>query len=161
VETGIPDNEQGFAMIIREMDAADGTTFVSSRRIGRLACCSNGRPYVVPVHYVYRDGSIFSFTMPGQKLEFMRANPRVCLQVDDITHKDHWTSVIIEGIFREFSTDKDKQQAWTILREHNDWWVNGGQQVDHAQQEQPDADRKPVFFAISIDVVSGRAASAS
>jgi nitroimidazol reductase NimA-like FMN-containing flavoprotein (pyridoxamine 5'-phosphate oxidase superfamily) len=144
-------------MNIQTMDATDCMTLIHSRRTGRLGCCKDNRPYVVPVHYVCSGALIFSFSMPGQKLDFMRSNPNVCFQVDHIERNDKWKCVVIEGIFHEFSSAEDKQHAWEILQEHNNWWEVGAQLVDRAE---PDVDRRPTFFSVSMDVITGRQAIA-
>ncbi len=142
-------------MHIQIMNEADCMTFIRGERTGRLACCNKDRPYVVPVHYVCSGNSIYSFSMPGQKLVFMRLNPNVCLEVENIQGSDKWRCAVIEGIFQEFTAPEDKQDAWNILREYNDWWEIGGQFVEHAGHEEHS---KPAFFSVSMDVVSGRTA---
>ena len=55
-------------------------------RVGyaHLACCRDNRPYVVPVHYAYDDGTIFIFTTEGKKFEIIRENPNVELLLSDL-----------------------------------------------------------------------------
>lgn len=48
---------------------------------GRLACALDNQPYVVPVAFAYEPGSIYVFSTAGKKIEWMRQNPKVCLQV--------------------------------------------------------------------------------
>jgi nitroimidazol reductase NimA-like FMN-containing flavoprotein (pyridoxamine 5'-phosphate oxidase superfamily) len=142
-------------MNIQKMNDGDCMTLIRSQRTGRLGCCKDGRPYVVPVHYVCADALVFSFSMPGRKLDFMRSNPNVCFEVENIEQSDKWKCAVIEGIFHEFTTEEDKQRAWEVLQEHNDWWEVGGQTVQHGEH---DGDRKPIFFSISMDIVTGREA---
>jgi nitroimidazol reductase NimA-like FMN-containing flavoprotein (pyridoxamine 5'-phosphate oxidase superfamily) len=142
-------------MNIEKMDDAACIALIQGERIGRLGCCRDGRPYVVPVHYVCSGALIFSFTMPGQKLDFMRDNPNVCLQVESIERSDKWKCVLVQGIFREFTFEADQQEAWKVLQQHNDWCEVGGQLVQHGEH---DSDRKPIFFSITMDVTTGREA---
>jgi nitroimidazol reductase NimA-like FMN-containing flavoprotein (pyridoxamine 5'-phosphate oxidase superfamily) len=142
-------------MNITIMDDAACTSLIQGERIGRLGCCKDGRAYVVPIHYVSAGSMIYSFTMPGQKLDFMRGNPNVCLQIDKIERSEEWKCVLVEGVFRESTMEADQQEVWKLLEQHNDWWEIGSQLVKHGENE---ALRKPVYFSISMDVVTGRQA---
>ncbi|MHC2483215.1 nitroimidazol reductase NimA-like FMN-containing flavoprotein (pyridoxamine 5'-phosphate oxidase superfamily) [Rhizobium leguminosarum] len=41
-------------------------------RFGHLACCKNGQPCVVPIYFAYAEGAIYSFSMAGRKVDWMR-----------------------------------------------------------------------------------------
>ena len=82
------------------------------QHLGRLGCCLNGEPYVVPVNYMFEGDSIYIHSMPGRKIEVLRANPRVCLQVDEIKNTYDWRSVIASGRFVEI---KDKAERTRLL----------------------------------------------
>jgi uncharacterized protein len=49
-----------------------------------LGCCRDSKPYVIPVNYFFDDEVVYIHSMPGRKIEIMRANPHVCLQVDEL-----------------------------------------------------------------------------
>ncbi|MHB1006985.1 MAG: pyridoxamine 5'-phosphate oxidase family protein [Chloroflexota bacterium] len=59
---------------------------------GRLATARDGRPYVVPVSFVYHNEKVYFHSSPnGRKMEEIVANPNVCLQADDevtLIHRD-------------------------------------------------------------------------
>ena len=43
---------------------------------------SDGAPYSVPIHFVFLDGAIYFHGLPaGQKLDNLKADPRVCFSV--------------------------------------------------------------------------------
>lgn len=141
-------------MIVREMREADCYDVVNKQFIARLACCANDQPYVVPVQYVASGGLIYSFSMPGRKIDNMRDNPKVCLQVDELQDQRHWKSVIIEGRYHELFTADDRQQAWEILQQRSDWWEPGALKPTPANAI---VGRSPhLFYTISIDRMSGR-----
>jgi len=77
--------------------------------MGHLGCIDGGEPYVVPINYLLDEGSIYSHSLPGRKIDAMRANPRVCLQVDQIDDDFHWRSAIAYGDFQEMSGSKDRR----------------------------------------------------
>lgn len=49
----------------------------------RMGLCDEGKPYVVPMNYGYRDGSVFLHSATeGRKIEILRRNPNVCLEFE-------------------------------------------------------------------------------
>jgi nitroimidazol reductase NimA-like FMN-containing flavoprotein (pyridoxamine 5'-phosphate oxidase superfamily) len=91
--------------VLREDEARE---VLSAGRIGRLGCIGNGEPYVVPINYVFDDESIYSHSLPGKKIELLRAHPRACLQVDEIQDDFEWRSVIAYGNFEEVRVQSDR-----------------------------------------------------
>src|SRR5579863_5990062 len=90
-------------MVIREMSTEACLRVLARARLARLACARENQPYVVPVYLVYHEasGCLYGFTTPGQKVEWMRANPLVCVEVDEIAAYDQWVSVIALGRYEE------------------------------------------------------------
>ena len=72
-----------------------------------LGCHAGGETYVVPVSYVFEENDkedfVYGYTIEGKKVEMMRENPEVCLQVESIETKAHWQSVILWGTYEELS----------------------------------------------------------
>lgn len=93
----------------RMLDETEARNFIAAGKIGRLGCVDNGEPYVVPVNYVFEDMSIYSHSMPGRKIEALRAHPRACLQVDEIRDDFNWRSVIAFGNFEEIRVPSDRR----------------------------------------------------
>ena len=87
----------------------EARALLSAAKVGRLGCVDNGEPYVVPINYVFEDGSVYSHSLPGRKIEALRANPRACLQVDDIEDDFEWRSVIAYGNFEEIRVPSDRR----------------------------------------------------
>jgi len=117
-------------MLIREMNRRECIDLVASGHVARLACAHDTQPYVVPIYFAFADHCLYSFSMPGRKIEWMRANPSVCVQMDD-THEHHgWRSVVIDGLYEELpDTDQWRSSmihAWSLLSRHANWWEPGG-----------------------------------
>lgn len=74
---------------------------IKEGKVGRLGCIDQNEPYVVPINYLLDEGSIYSHSLPGRKIDAMRAHPRVCIQVDRIDDDFHWRSAIAFGNFEE------------------------------------------------------------
>ena len=83
---------------------------LESQVIGRIGCHSDGETYVVPVNYVYKNNAIYAHSGNGKKIKMMRANPKVCFQVDQIKDTFRWKSAILWGGFVEL-TGEERQQA--------------------------------------------------
>jgi len=90
-------------MVIRVMSREECLRVLAGARLARLACARENQPYVVPVYLAYHEasGCLYGFTTPGQKVEWMRANPLVCVEVDEVAAYDQWVSVIAFGRYEE------------------------------------------------------------
>ena len=84
-------------------------------RIGRLACIADNEPYVVPVNYLFDGESVLIHSLPGRKISAMRANPRVCLQVDEIEDDLGWKSVLAFGSYEEITAPEERGRAMNSL----------------------------------------------
>ncbi len=101
--------------MMRALLEKDARELLSTCRVGRLGCVDNGEPYVVPINYVFEDGSVYSHSLPGRKIEVLRANPRACLQVDEIENDFVWRSVIAYGNFEEIRVPSDRRSILSKL----------------------------------------------
>ena len=84
--------------------------------VGRIGCHADGRTYVVPVTYAYRDGAVYGHTGKGLKVEMMRQNPHVCFEVDHMVDMTNWQSVIAWGDFEELH-GQEAERAMVYLME--------------------------------------------
>jgi len=142
-------------MWIRTLDMDECVEVLEANRLGRLACAHDDQPYLVPFHYAYADGHLYAFSQPGKKVEWMRANPKVAVLVEDQAEGREWRSVIVEGRFEELPDrighKREREYARTLLSRHADWWEPG------AHKPVPEQARMGyVFFRISADRLSGR-----
>src|SRR5262245_7438898 len=102
-------------MNIGKLKETDALAILREGILGRLGCIAAGWPYVVPVNYYFDGKDIYIHTLPGKKLDAMRANPRVCLQVDEIEDPYNWGSVIAYGTFEEVSNEETQENILTKL----------------------------------------------
>ncbi len=149
-------------MIVKEMTSKDCADVLSRGHIAHLACAKDSRPYVVPIQYAFDPRNLYSFSMPGQKIDWLRANPQACVQVDEIKGDDEWRSVVVEGRYEEFPDDaqwhNERIRAWSLLEKRANWWEPGVLKPGLAV-----AGKKaiaPIFFTIRIESLSGRQSSA-
>ena len=102
-------------MSISKLGDRDSLAILREGTLGRLGCIAADWPYVVPVNYFFDGRDIYIHTLPGKKLDALRANSRVCLQVDDIKDSYNWRSVIVYGTFEEVSNEETRENVLTKL----------------------------------------------
>ena len=141
-------------MIVQEMREADCFSLVRRQFIARLATCANDLPYVVPVQYGLADGMIFSFSMPGLKVDNMRKNPNVCLQMEEMQDSRQWRSVVVAGKFLELHSDDERQHAWEVLQRRKGWWEPGALKPEKSAMAVGTSPH--LFYKVSIDRITGR-----
>jgi nitroimidazol reductase NimA-like FMN-containing flavoprotein (pyridoxamine 5'-phosphate oxidase superfamily) len=123
--------------------------------IGRLACSLNDQPYVVPVAFSYEDNCIYIFSTVGKKIKWMRQNPKVSLQVDEIGSRSNWYSVIVTGIYVELQEPQytaQREHAMEQLAQYSNWWRTP---LAERREQTSDLSVEPVFFRIDIGSMSG------
>jgi nitroimidazol reductase NimA-like FMN-containing flavoprotein (pyridoxamine 5'-phosphate oxidase superfamily) len=143
-------------MIVEEMSELDCLAMLERTETAYLACARDNQPYVVPVRVDFEGGFVYAYSMEGQKIEFMRQNPLVCLLINDVTSRRQWRSVIVYGRYEELPNRWDYQDARRIaqrlFQRHAMWWEPASAPLPaHAPQA-------PVVFRIHVDRVSGRRA---
>lgn len=147
-------------MVIHELSPVECLQVLARARHGRLACARDGQPYVVPFFY-YLDAPgycLFSFSTLGQKIEWMRSNPKVCVEVDDIVDQFNWTTVLVFGRYDEVgdaSHDRDsRRRAHELFRQRSVWWLPGV-----GKSTAGDEHHTPIVYRIQIDKLTGRRAA--
>jgi len=89
-----------------------------SHRIGRIGCHADDITYIVPITYAYDGTYIYGHTEEGMKIDMMRKNPKVCLEVDAMENMSNWRSVIAWGEFEELIKPEDREKGMKILWDH-------------------------------------------
>ena len=103
--------------MLRQLSENETRKLLASGRVGRLGCIVDGSPYVVLVSYILRDDRIYIHSPEGRKIEALRANPRACLQIDDIRDQYQWRSAIAFGNYHEISDSDERDRALSELIE--------------------------------------------
>jgi len=76
--------------------------------IGRIGYHSQEKTYITPISYSYDGENIYCISKEGKKLEIMRANPRVCFEIDTIVNSCNWESVLLWGTFVELKAEEEE-----------------------------------------------------
>lgn len=148
-------------MFIHDMTEGECRHALKHANVGRIGCARDNQPYVVPIYFAYADDHLYAISTIGQKIHWMRANPLVCVEVDNITSHEEWTSVVVFGHYEELPDLPEykhaREEALALLQRRSAWWwepacVCG----DH--QERPHS-CTPVSYRIHIDRISGHHAT--
>jgi uncharacterized protein len=89
----------------------------------------------------------------------MRANPKVCVQTDEIQNQSEWLSVIVYGDYEELPEPQytaERKHAISLLSGRFHWWLNA---LGERQMREAEGSIEPLFFRIRIRSVSGLRAS--
>ena len=147
-------------LLIREMSREATLDLLARTRLGRLACAQGSQPYIVPFYFVYKNNSLYSFSVVGQKINWMRTNPLVCVEVDEVVSPQEWLSLVIFGRYEELPDTLEYQTeraaAYNLMRERAVWW-----EPAYAKTIVHGANRslQPVFYRIDISEITGHRAS--
>jgi len=77
--------------------------------VAHLGMIEADRPYVTPMSFVMSGERILFRTMAGRKLEALRKNPTVCIEVSNLDEETgDWVSVIVRGTAVEVDEDDVK-----------------------------------------------------
>ena len=139
-------------MLIQDMPSEMCIDLLKRCNIGHLACVKDLQPYVVPISFIYSANFIYSFSTVGQKVEWMRANPLVCLEIDEVVSHQNWRSVVIFGKYKELTDQADRTAAHDLLAESASWWEPGYAKTVIEGKTRP---LVPIYFRISIDKMTG------
>jgi nitroimidazol reductase NimA-like FMN-containing flavoprotein (pyridoxamine 5'-phosphate oxidase superfamily) len=101
--------------MIKTLSQDQSLELLRKERIGRLGCVADEGPYVVPVNYVFDGECAYLHSLPGYKIQAMRARPRVCLQVDEIGDELSWKSVLAFGTYEEITNQHERTEALNYL----------------------------------------------
>jgi uncharacterized protein len=176
-------------MHIRELTREECDQVLARKHLAHLGCAHENQPYVVPVYLVHDQpkgcgASLYGFTTPGQKVDWMRENPLVCVEYSEVYAPDQWVSVVVFGRYQELPepasehetapphcpecresgseariSEDEHHRAWRILQSRAVYWEPGftvavGRPHYHAGQT-----IRPTFYRINVDRVTGHEAA--
>jgi nitroimidazol reductase NimA-like FMN-containing flavoprotein (pyridoxamine 5'-phosphate oxidase superfamily) len=146
-------------MLIHEMTDSECEALLARATLARLACSRDGQPYIVPIQFSFDAGRrcLYAFSTVGQKIEWMRENPKVCVEVEDVADKDRWATVLVFGRYDEIGDSADeaetRRRAWERFQKRPEWWFPAAAKLRSREHH------AMVIYRILIDRVSGRRAA--
>jgi len=179
-------------MVIRELSREECLALLAESRLSRLACVHDDQPYIVPAYLAYDaeahgEPSLYGVTTRGTKVEWMRSNPRVCVEVDHVLDFDQWVSVVVLGRYEELvdapreevdispayeqqqalrrhsaaddpGNNPERHRAFQILQSHAMWWEPAWSAWRSRGARSSGESLDPVYYRICIESVSGHRA---
>ena len=143
-------------MIVNEMTNQECHEFLKQINLGRLGCARGSQPYVVPIYFVSDDKNLYCFSTLGQKIEWMRTNPLVCVEVDEVVDQFQWRSVVVLGKYEELSDvpscARAREYALKLLQKRVMWWQPAYVATEHGGSSDG---LTPIFYRIRINQVTG------
>jgi Predicted flavin-nucleotide-binding protein len=144
-------------MVVHEMTEQECRAMLAGTNVARLACARDNQPYIVPIHVDLDGEFLYSYATKGLKIEWMRQNPLVCLEIDELSPQTDWASLVVFGRYEELPHLPEYEDLWRIaqrlFQRHPMWWQPAS--VPLAGHEL----RTPIVFRIRIDRVTGRRGS--
>ncbi|MDH3492746.1 MAG: pyridoxamine 5'-phosphate oxidase family protein [Acidobacteriota bacterium] len=123
---------------------------------GRIACSQNDQPYIVPFEFVSDNKkNLYGFASVGQKIEWMRKNPLVCVEIEERDEYNDQTTLVIFGRYEELPDtpefESQRIYAHELLSRRPMWW----QSVYVSEDFGDEIKEMPVFFRIIVDRITG------
>lgn len=147
-------------MFIHEMTIDECRSALQKASVGRLACARDGQPYAVPISFAFDGTYLYGFTTLGQKIEWMRSNPLVCLEVDEVIGHNEWMSIIVFGRYEELPDRPEYEhariRAHAVLQKRAMWWEPAYISQEH--RDQPHS-LIPIFYRIHVNKITGHRAT--
>jgi uncharacterized protein len=147
-------------VVVQQLTVEQCEDLLARTNLGRLACARADQPYIVPVFFYFdrEKRSMYSFSTLGQKIEWMRNNPKVCIEVEEIVSQFNWKTVVAFGKYEEIGQSAEESDArrriYEILQRRPRWWLPGAAKSSAGHEH-----AVPVVYRILIERVSGRHAS--
>ena len=90
------------------LDQKASKSILKNEYLGHLSYIYQNRPFVVPITYYYdaERNVIICYSAEGHKMNAMRKNNEVALNIVDVDHLTKWKSVMVHGKFEQlFGSD--------------------------------------------------------
>ena len=145
-------------MQIHELNAQECAEILSRVHLGRLGCSRFDQPYIIPIYFSFdaARNCLYALSTVGQKVDWMRENPKVCVEVEDIDDKNHWTTVVVLGRYQELGAGPEhadaRRRAERLLQERRESWFPAAAKVGGRERH------AMVVYGIEVDRMTGRRA---
>ncbi|EMQ96330.1 MAG: flavin mononucleotide-binding protein [Xanthomarina sp.] len=96
--------------MITTLETKECHFILENNYIGHLGYIFQNKPFVVPITYYFdaKENQIICYSGEGHKIQSMRKNNQVSLQVAEIASVNNWKSVLAHGTFQLFFGNEAK-----------------------------------------------------
>jgi len=150
--------------MIKSLENIKNIQLLADNYIGHLAFISKNWPYVIPITYYYntKENYIIGYSGEGHKIDAMRKNSSVSLEVSEIDSVNKWKSVLVLGNYEELSGIDAKYRlhefAVGVKKIMTDKEQKKPQFVSDFSSKISD-EGHPIVFQININDISGKTRS--
>ena len=147
-------------MLVHELTVPQCREVLGRANLGRLACARDNQPYIVPIFFSVdpEENCLYSFSVVGRKIEWMRENPKVCIEIEEIADKFHWTTVLVTGRYLELRDQQHEspvvERVRGLFQQRPEWWLPAAAKLAGGEEHE-----QLVFYRIRIDALTGRRAA--
>ncbi len=147
--------------MITSLNTKEKNFILSTNYLGNLGYIYKNEPYVVPITYFYDEtqNNIVCYSGNGHKINALRKNNAISLCVTDIDSVNEWTSVLVQGTYKEHEGSEAKAllhefslgvKDLILKKEHRS--------LDFINQFSSKIykDDTPVVFTIKIEEITGK-----
>ena len=147
--------------MIQDLKTKEGKQLLGDNYIGHLSYIAGEWPYSLPITYYYNSAKnmVISYAAEGHKIEAMRKNPNVSLEVNEIDSVSHWRSVLVHGKFEElegldarYYLHEFAEGVKSLLRRKEDTFANSIEEFSSKM----DSEKLPVVYRIVIDEMTAK-----
>ena len=102
--------------MLSELSEETALKILGKNKLARLGCVlESGEPYIVPINYFLESDAIYCHSFEGLKISALRANPKACVEVDEIENLLEWKSVVAFGEFEEITDIAERRRIIKIF----------------------------------------------
>jgi uncharacterized protein len=146
-------------MQVHELDRDECLEILGRIPIGHLACARDGQPYIVPIHFSFdaEHSCLYAISPAGQKIDWMRENPKVCVEVEDIASQAQWSTVLVFGRYEEVSREPrdatTRSRVERLFEQRERWWFPAAARMGSRKLGEM------IVYRVVIDRFTGRRTS--
>lgn len=134
---------------------------LNNNYMARLAYIANNTPYIVPITYYYseKENIIISYSNEGHKINAMRLNQSVSVQIDEIESLDRWKTLLLIGEFEELNGSEAKMYLHTFAQNVKKILAQNeakNPEVINSFSNKVNSGTIPIIYRIKIQEVFGR-----
>ncbi len=146
-------------MLLQTLNDGECRELLIRTGFGRIGCAQENQPYVIPVYFASQGEHLYGFSTVGQKIEWMRTNPLVCIEADEIIAPDNWSCVLAFGVYEEMPDIPKysdlRQFGHDLVDKRKLWWEPA---IASAQTRPDEIRTAPILYRIKISKMTGHRA---
>ena len=136
------------ASMLGKLTEAEIDEILRRQRIGRIGTTSVGHVLIRPIVYGYDGEAIYGHSRFGQKYLYMRGNPEVCFEVEEIIDPTFWKVVSLMGEYETLREVHTRDRAMRLILAQ----AGGGPESEATRVER---DKDLIIYRIRITERSG------